>query len=137
MRSPLTPPARPPDRPSARPAGVTLVEVIVAIVVLAVGVIALAGSSGMVTRMIGRGKAETHAAQAASRRMEMLRALAGSTTPRCSDPGFTSGGPILSEGITESWVVSPTGNIRRVRVTVTYLTVRGVRSAVLETAIEC
>jgi Tfp pilus assembly protein PilV len=117
--------------------GLTLVEILVAVIVLAVGIIALAGSSGMVTRMIGRGKAETHAAEAASRRIEILRQTAYSTSPRCTAPDFASGGPVLRDGITESWVVSPNGKIRRVRVTVTYLTVRGSRSAVLETGIEC
>jgi prepilin-type N-terminal cleavage/methylation domain-containing protein len=117
--------------------GLTLVEILVAVIVLAIGIVALAGSSGMVTRMIGRGKAETHAAEAASRRIEILRQAAYSTSPRCTSPGFASGGPVLLDGITESWVVWPNGKIRRVRVTVTYLTVRGSRSAVLETGIEC
>jgi hypothetical protein len=34
-------------------------------------------------------------------------------------------------------VVPASGRIRRVRVTVSYLTVRGLRSAALETGIEC
>jgi prepilin-type N-terminal cleavage/methylation domain-containing protein len=117
--------------------GLTLVEVLVAVIVLGIGIVALAGSSAMVTRMIGRGKAGTHAAEAASRRMELLRQAASSTSPRCAAASFASGGPVLSDGVTESWVVPASGRIRRVRVTVTYLTVRGARSAVLETGIEC
>jgi prepilin-type N-terminal cleavage/methylation domain-containing protein len=117
--------------------GLTLVEVLVALVVLGVGVVALAGSSAMVTRMIGRGKAETHAAQIASRRVEMLRLAAYSTSPRCSASSFVSGGPVILNGVTESWVVPSAGKVRRVRVTVSYLTVRGIRSAVLESGIEC
>jgi prepilin-type N-terminal cleavage/methylation domain-containing protein len=117
--------------------GLTLVEVLVAIIVLGIGIVALAGSSAMVSRMIGRGKAETHAAEAASRRIELLRQAAYSTSPRCATSSFASGGPVLIDGATESWVVSTSGKIRRVRVTVTYLTVRGTRSAVLETGIEC
>jgi prepilin-type N-terminal cleavage/methylation domain-containing protein len=117
--------------------GYTLVEVLIAVIVLAVGIVALAGGSGMVTRMIGRGKAETHAALAASRRVEMLRLAAHSTSPRCTAPSFASGGPIIGNGVTESWAVPPAGKVRKVRVSVTYLTVRGPRSAVLETGIEC
>jgi prepilin-type N-terminal cleavage/methylation domain-containing protein len=117
--------------------GLTLVEVLIALIVLAIGIVALAGSSSMVTRMIGRGKAETHAALAASRRMELLRSAARSTTPRCTAPSFASGGPILVDGASESWVVPSAGDRRRVRVTVSYLTVRGSRSAILETEIEC
>jgi prepilin-type N-terminal cleavage/methylation domain-containing protein len=117
--------------------GFTLVEVLVAIVVLAVGIIALAGSSAMVTRMIGRGKVETRAAQAASRRIEALRLAAYSTSPRCSAGAFATGGPVTANGITESWVVPPVGKLRNVRVNVTYRTVRGPRTATLQTRIEC
>ena len=117
--------------------GLTLIEVLIAIVVLGVGVVALAGSSALVTRMIGQGKIETRAAQAASRRMESLRLAAGSTTPRCLSPEFAGGGPVIGNGITESWTVPSVGVARRVRVTASYLTVRGVRSAGLETVIEC
>jgi prepilin-type N-terminal cleavage/methylation domain-containing protein len=121
--------------------GFTLTEVLVAVLVLGVGIVALVGTSGTVTRMIGRGKVETRAAQAASRRMETLRLAAYATSPRCTDPAFASGGPVLSPvlsgGMTESWLVPPTGRVRKVRVTVTYLTVRGSREAILETALTC
>ena len=116
--------------------GFTLTEVLVAIVILTIGIIALAGSSSSVTRMIGRGKAETRAAQAASRRMEILR-LAAAAPPRCTDGGFRSGGPAISGGMTESWEVPDTGTVRQVRVRVTYLTTRGPRTAALETRIRC
>ena len=52
-------------------------------------------------------------------------------------PAFACGGPVLSGGMTESWVVPPSGKVRQVRVTVTYLTRRGAREAVLETALTC
>jgi Tfp pilus assembly protein PilV len=115
----------------------TLVEVLVALVVLCVGVLALSGSSSIITRMIGRGKSETHAAMAASRRIEMLRQAARSSTPSCTAPEFASGGPVVEDGLMLSWTVPLAGPVRRVRVNVSYLTVRGVRSAVLETAVAC
>ena len=117
--------------------GFTLIEVLVALIVLGVGVLALTGSSSLVTRMIGRGKVETQAALAASRRLEALRLAAAATDPRCTSAEFSSGGPVSQGRLTESWSVSPIGSPRRVRVTVTYLTVRGSRSAVLESAIPC
>lgn len=117
--------------------GFTLTEVLVALLVLGVGILALVGTSGTVSRMIGLGKVETRAAQAASRRMETLRQAASATSPRCTDPRFASGGPVVSLGMTESWLVPPTGRVRRVRVTVTYLTTRGSREAMLETALTC
>ena len=117
--------------------GLTLVEVLVALVVLCVGILALTGSSSIITRMIGSGKAETHAAMAASQRIESLRLAARTGPTRCSSPEFASGGPVIQDGLTQSWTVSPAGSLRRVRVTVTYFTVRGIRSAELETAIAC
>ena len=119
------------------PAGFTLVEVLLAIIVLGVGILALSGSSSLITRMIGRGKAETHAALAASRRIEILRLAAHSTSPRCTSSEFASGGPVIENGLAASWTVTPAGSVRRVQVTVTYLTVRGIRSAELETGIAC
>jgi prepilin-type N-terminal cleavage/methylation domain-containing protein len=117
--------------------GLTLIEVLVAIVVLGVGIVALVGGSSLVTRMIGRGKVETRAAQIASRRMEALRLAASSSSPRCTASAFSSGGPAMHDGVTESWLVPTAGNLRQVRITVTYLTVHGPRSAVLETGIGC
>ena len=46
--------------------GFTLVEVLIAVVVLGIGVTALVGSSALVTRMVGRGASETKAAEAAT-----------------------------------------------------------------------
>ena len=117
--------------------GVTLIEVVIAAVLLGVGIVALAGGSALLTRMIGGGKVETRAAQAAARRMEALRLAAYSSAPRCTGTEFASGGPVIGGNITESWVVPTSGRVRRVRVTVSYLTVHGIRSAALETGIEC
>jgi prepilin-type N-terminal cleavage/methylation domain-containing protein len=117
--------------------GFTLVEVLVAIVVLGIGIVALVGSSAMVTRMIGRGKVETRAAQVASRRLETLRLAAYSTSPRCTAAGFANGGPVSTSNVTESWVVPAAGRVRTVQVNVSYRTVQGARTASLQTRIEC
>jgi prepilin-type N-terminal cleavage/methylation domain-containing protein len=118
-------------------AGFSLVEVLVAVVVLGVGIVALVGSSAMVTRMIGRGKIETRVAQTASRRIEALRLAAYSTSPRCTAGAFASGGPVTTNGVTESWVVPAAGKVRSVQVNVSYRTVQGPRTASLQTRIEC
>jgi len=104
---------------------------------MAVGIIALAGSSAMVTRMIGRGKVETRVAQAASYRIETLRLAAYSTAPRCTAGAFANGGPVTTNGLTESWTVPAAGKVRAIQVNVTYHTVRGARTATLQTRIEC
>jgi prepilin-type N-terminal cleavage/methylation domain-containing protein len=118
------------------PAGFTLIEVLIALIVLGIGVLALAGSSAVVNRMIGRGKVETHAAALAAGRLEKLR-LAAAQLPRCGSAVFQSGGPLWEDGLRESWSVEPAGAVRHVRVRVSYLTIRGSRSAVLETSIPC
>jgi len=120
----------------ARP-GFTLVEVLIALVVLGIGILALTGSSGVISRIIGRGKVETQAAMAASSRMDALRSAAASTTPRCTSPDFRSGGPQLDNGLLTSWSVPSSGRLRRVRVSVSYVTTHGVRLAELETDIAC
>ena len=53
--------------------GFTIVEVIIAILVLTVGLLGLVTSGALVTRMIGRGQRSAVAAQYAQRRLEMLR----------------------------------------------------------------
>lgn len=120
-------------------AGFTLVEVLVAIVVLTIGIIAMAGTSGMAARMIGRGKMATRAGQVATRTIEQLRLAAYSTSPRCTAAGFASGGPeVTSEAVTRSWVVPTTGKVRAVQVTVSFSTQRGgTHTDVLNTLIEC
>lgn len=119
-------------------AGFTLVEVLVAVVVLGIGIIAMAGTSGMVTRMIGRGKMATRAGQAATRKVEELRLAAYSTSPRCTAGAFASGGPVVANGVTTSWVVPVNGKVRSVQVTVSFKTTRGgTHTDVLNTLIEC
>lgn len=117
--------------------GFTLVEVLMAVIVLGVGVTALVGSSAMVTRMVGRGKSETIAAQVANERIETLRALAFSTATHCTAPGFASGGPVTTYGARERWIVSVAGKVASVSDTVTHRVARGTHKDVLTTRIEC
>ncbi len=96
--------------------GFTIAEVLVAAVVLSVGLLALLGSAGLTTRMVGQGRHSTRAAQVAAARIERLRQIAFSTVPACTGPEWRSdsaGGPVL----TETWqILDPTGPARRVRI---------------------
>ncbi|MEO7986800.1 MAG: prepilin-type N-terminal cleavage/methylation domain-containing protein [Gemmatimonadales bacterium] len=119
--------------------GFTMVEVMVAIVLLTVGVMALVGSSAMVSRMIGRGRESTLAVQVATARVERLRRIAASTTPRCSSPGFTTDSAITA-GVSERWIVDPpaaSGLSRGVSVIVTYHDARGLVHDTLRTVVLC
>jgi prepilin-type N-terminal cleavage/methylation domain-containing protein len=115
--------------------GFTIIEVLVAVTILAVGVVALAGSSATVTRMITRGKVDTRAAQLATQRVEALRLIAYSTTPRCT--ALANGGPQATDHVTLSWTVAANGTGRTVNVSASYATGRGTRTEVLTTYIEC
>ena len=81
-------------------AGFTLVELIVAIVILSVGVLGLASTAAVVTRQIGGGAQQSRAAAVAQARFESLRGMS------CVDYGglpFT--GTDDAEGFRESWGV--------------------------------
>jgi len=53
--------------------GFTIIEVIIAIIVLTAGILALGGTSALVTRMIARANRAALAASFANERMEILR----------------------------------------------------------------
>ena len=117
--------------------GFTLVEVLVAIVLLTVGVMALLGSSALVSRMIGRGRGSTVAVQVATARLERLRRVAASTTPRCTSPQFVSDSTTTA-GVAERWIVeSGAGLSRRVSVILAYRDPRGPVRDTLRTTVLC
>jgi len=53
--------------------GFTIIEVLIAVVVLGAGVLALASSSAAVSRIIGRGRTATISAQVAQEQMLAVR----------------------------------------------------------------
>ncbi|MDH3496306.1 MAG: prepilin-type N-terminal cleavage/methylation domain-containing protein [Gemmatimonadota bacterium] len=55
-------------------AGFTIVEVLVAVMVLTIGLLGLVTTAGLVTRMIGQGQRYTEASALANERFEVLRA---------------------------------------------------------------
>ena len=115
--------------------GFTLVEVLVAVTVLSIGLVALAGSSAAVSRMIGRGKIDTRAAQLATQKVDSLRAASYFTTPRCN--ALVDGGPETTDHVALAWDVTTVGSGRTIDVSATYGTARGPRTQVLTTYIEC
>ncbi|MEE8268118.1 MAG: type II secretion system protein [Gemmatimonadales bacterium] len=100
--------------------GFTLVEVIVAIVILSIGLMALAGATANVSRMAGYGKWNTAASQVAIMRLEAIRQVAYSTTPACTSTALVGGGPVSYNGMVESWSIVGTGSTRVVLIVVSY-----------------
>ena len=117
--------------------GFTLIEVLVAVTLLSVGVVAMASSAGMVNRMVGRGKVDTRAAQLATLKLDSLRVSAYSTTPRCT--ALANGGPDAIGNVSLSWTVAiaATGTGRDVSVSASYATPQGTHTEALTTYIEC
>ncbi len=117
--------------------GLTLVEVMVAIVIVGAGIGGMAGSFALVTRMIGRGRVQGRAAQLAKSRIEQLRLLAGSTSSRCTAVALAGGGPLSTGAVTERWEVGSAAAIRQVRVIVSYPVTGGLHADTLQTRIDC
>jgi prepilin-type N-terminal cleavage/methylation domain-containing protein len=122
--------------------GFTIVEVVVAVLVLSIGVTALVGTSALATRQIGRGRVVTIANQVATQRLEFLRREARRVPGSpCTTAGTAfSNGSATTRGITESWTIQTVGalgNARTVRVTVQYPRVGGTSSFTLSTIVGC
>ena len=79
-----------------RDQGFTIVEVIVAIIVLTVGVLGLMTTGALVTRMIARGQRSAVQAMYAQRRLEMLRSTACATQASGTDVLMRGSTPVDS-----------------------------------------
>lgn len=116
--------------------GFTVVEVLVAIMVLGVGILALVGSSMLVTRMIGEGKRATFATQVAQQRIEWVRRRAMSTSPQCTSVAAATG-TFTADRITEEWVITVGAGTRSVTARAIYPDGRGRDTVALTTIIGC
>ena len=119
-------------RPRVR-RGVTMVELIVALAIVAVGVFGLAGGATLVTRLMGGGTVQSRAATIANAHIEELRAKS------CS--ALSSGTDTVRSVIT-SWTVTPvnvSGTARgaSISMTVQYPTTKGLRSQFYNTVLPC
>src|SRR5688500_5059904 len=80
--------------------GFTLLEVLVALVVLSTGILGLAATAAMVSRLVGDGSRLTVAATVATARLEQLRAVP------CAS---VASGTAVTRGIEERWTATPMG----------------------------
>lgn len=116
-------------------AGFSLVELLIALSVLSIGLMALAGTAGLVARILADSRRRSFVAQLAATRLEMLRRAAGATVPACMT---LVGGAVGHPGsIAERWVVSGRGQTRTVIDSITFLTPLGDRGLVVTTVIAC
>ncbi|HKP28759.1 MAG TPA: prepilin-type N-terminal cleavage/methylation domain-containing protein [Gemmatimonadales bacterium] len=101
--------------------GFTIVELLIAVVVLSVGFLALGAGLGKVTQTLTGSRITTEANQLATRRMDRLRAASRATTAPCTSTTFTSSSaPVVSNGVTQTWSVPVSGSLRAVLVISSY-----------------
>jgi prepilin-type N-terminal cleavage/methylation domain-containing protein len=110
--------------------GFTIVEVLVAVMLLSVGLLALVGSAAVATRMISQGRRYTEASAEANQRLEILRSQ---TCAAMSDGSATQG------RFTVAWTVTTdaTGRARQVALQVVSPTATGTRRDLFQTVILC
>jgi prepilin-type N-terminal cleavage/methylation domain-containing protein len=109
--------------------GFTLLELVVATTVLAVGVLAVASTALPVTRLIRWGGAQSAAAEAAAGRIETLRAGG------CA--ALAAGDTLIAGRYRLRWVVDAAGALRRVNVVATYPWADRFHSDTFETSVAC
>jgi prepilin-type N-terminal cleavage/methylation domain-containing protein len=119
------------DAGHAERRGFSLVEVTLAVVVLTVGLLALASTAGGIARMIGRGGGIGRSAIIAAGRLDLLRAT------RCRS---LVGGSAVEGPYSESWTVVYGGadtTLAHVELTLTYRRGGGMSSDAYATAVRC
>lgn len=108
--------------PRSANAGFSIVEVVVAVLILSVGILGLAGTAAFVTRQVNEGGQQAYAASRVQAITDSLRSL------RCTL--LTNGSTTASASnfnVNQAWTVSTMngGSSRSVRVAVKWVTRRG------------
>ena len=117
-------------RPGTRRSGFTLVELLVAVVLVDVGLLAIVGAGAVVVRRTSELRARSAAVRIASNRLELLGGI---------DPCSTAtGGGDLSSGMAEVWSVEVQGSaVRDITDSVSYQSPTGSAGVVLRTRVPC
>jgi prepilin-type N-terminal cleavage/methylation domain-containing protein len=119
--------------------GFTIVEVLIAIIMLSIGVLALASSSGTITRMMHDGRSRTDLAAVAQSVLDSLRTQAYSGGyPSCSALANGTMATPPRPGMTVGWEVTgdPATQLN-LKVRVGYRSGRGIRTDSVSTSLFC
>ena len=109
--------------------GLTLIEIIIAIIVMSVGVMGLASTANYVTQQMGGGNAQTIASALATKVTDSLSAR------KCTS---LVDGSQTTRGVTAAWTVTTASRTRSVVQTVTYKPKRGTtRNVTYRMVIQC
>lgn len=85
--------------------GFTIVEVLIAMIMLTMGILAMASTTGGITRMMSNGQRKTRSFAVATSVVETLRNQA-----KLSCAGMVGGTGSYPVGITSTWTVSSSGS---------------------------
>lgn len=111
--------------------GITVVEVLVALMLVSVGLLGIAGSSALSLRVVGEAAREREAVRRAADRIARLQASGCATAMS----GEAAGGPAA---VRERWIVAERGaGLLQVVDSVQWSSNRGTRTFVLVSAIPC
>jgi Tfp pilus assembly protein PilV len=105
-----------------------MIEMMVALVIIGVGLLALSGSATLVTRLMGGGTRQAMAATLAQSRLEQLRAASCASLANGSE---------TTRGITIRWTITAITRGKDVTVTAQYPMTRGNRTQSFRTVIPC
>ena len=104
----MTGPTRVPTAPARR--GFTIVEVLVAVMILSVGVLALASTAALTGRQIGEGSVRSRAASLALSRFEVVAARAAAGCNAIVPVGGSVARDSTLRGIRERWTITRPAN---------------------------
>jgi type IV pilus modification protein PilV len=108
--------------------GFTIVELLVAMMIFCVGVLAMASTTARTINLLASGQARTVAASVAENRFERLRGVP--CAAHRSDSATT-------RGIKERWTVVSLARVDDVTVTVTFAADHGIKSQVYRSFLSC
>jgi Tfp pilus assembly protein PilV len=84
---------------------VSLIEVLIACVLLTVAVLGIVGAATGISKQAGNSRRQIQAAGMAQKRLDSLRSLP------C---GSMTSGSVTKQGITQTWTISGSGNTRNI-----------------------
>jgi len=93
--------------------GTSLVEILIAAVMLMVAVMGLLGASSSISQQMGAGRRQMVAASIAQRRLDSLQSLP------CTTLSAAGSGSGTSNGIREQWTVTGSGATRTIQLSLT------------------
>lgn len=96
--------------------GFTLLEILVALSVITIGLLGLAGTLGPIAKLAGEGRARGRAALAIASRVDLLHAEILAGAPGCRPPA--SGSQRQPDGVVESWAASASPGGIEIRISV-------------------